>query len=280
MKFRALLILPICLFIVSGCDGPPARDGGGSSGAGDSTFSTVVSRGTINCGFIAYQPAIYTDEKGKVVGIFAETMERAAQNLDLKVNWIEGNWPDLIPNLTSKRWDAYCGSAWKNAPRIKAADFGTPLYYSYLSVWAAGGTGLDLASLNRAELKVAVLDGDTSLAVANQRFPEVTQVSLTELNSYSDLFDLVVSGRADFTIAEASYVDLYLRSKGDKALESVGAPIQIYPNAMMFRKEDDDLRRALDGAIEELVNQGFLDEKIMQYAEGQVLPLAKPYQMP
>lgn len=244
-----------------------------------SSFKGVEDRAIIDCGYISYQPAIFNDENGKVVGIFAETMEKAANNLGWKVNWIEGNWPDLIPNLNAKRWDAYCAAAWKNAARIRAADFGIPLYYSYLSVWGKDSLkDVTLAKLNSSDYTVAVLDGDTSMAVADQKFKDAKRVSLTELNSYSDIFDTVTSGRADFTIAEASYVKQYNENRTGPKLVALGdGPIRIYPNAMMFRKEDIALRRAISGAVEELINEGFVDTLIEKYAKDEVLPVAKPY---
>jgi ABC-type amino acid transport substrate-binding protein len=273
-NFKALLLLIWAMFNLVGCDKNT------SNIDVTSTFAQVEQTSSINCGYISYPPAAFKDEKGELKGIFVEAMDKAASNLGWKVNWIEGNWPDLISNLNSGRWDAFCAAAWKNSARIKAADFGMPLYYSYLSVWGKEGLNIsDINQLNSKDYTVAVLDGDTSLTVANNQFSNAKQNALTQLNSYSDIFDLVTSGRADFTIAEASYVISYNKSS-EQNLGMIGdAPVQIYPNAMMFRKEDIALRRAVSGALEELLNQGYITTLIDKYAKDEVLEVAPPYKL-
>jgi ABC-type amino acid transport substrate-binding protein len=48
---------------------------------------------------------------------------------------------------------------------------------------------------------------------------------------------------------------------------------------MMFRKEDIALRRAVSGALEELLNQGYITTLIDKYAKDEVLEVAPPYKL-
>jgi len=274
----AAFVAAAVAFLVSYTRVEPAVPG--PQNAMQSTFSSVNQSGILKCGYIAYPPAIYKDEAGEVVGIFADAVNEAASRLEWRVEWIEGNWPDLLTNLNSSRWDAFCGAAWMNSVRVRAADFGDPLYYSFLSVY--GNTSLaDLGSyevLNSDEFTVAVLDGDTSMAVAAEEFPDAERLSLTELNSYSDIFDNIASGRADFTIAESSFVRQYNQNIGEEQLVQVGSqPIRVFANGMMYRKDAVDLRRAIDGILSGMLNEGYIDGLIEHYANGDVLPVAFPY---
>lgn len=104
MDSKTLLLSSVVALVVSIATGTLLRSNTSTQDiliAKKTTFKEVDARKTINCGFISYPPAIYSDKQGNVVGVFAESMEKAAENLGWKVNWIEGSWPDLIPNLNS-----------------------------------------------------------------------------------------------------------------------------------------------------------------------------------
>lgn len=266
--------------VIAGCS-----QGSSTQAQASDTYAAVAERGTLECGYIPYPPAMMKDPNtGELSGIFHDAIETAAGNLGWKVEWKEEvQWGTMIEGLRTKRYDAMCSSVWSNSARWAQADFTTPLYFSGVSAYVKTGDSrfdANIAVANSPEFKIATIDGDTSEAIARQLFPKAQLVSLPQLTDYSQILLAVKDGKADLTFAEPYYALQFAKANGEGiAPAGDGTPLRVFGNSMMVRKGDVALQSTLDGALMELLNDGTIDRLVEQYAGGKnaYLPVAHPY---
>jgi polar amino acid transport system substrate-binding protein len=254
-----------------------------TSSTGSSVYNKVVSSGTIRACYTAFPPALIKDPNtGKLSGIFFETLNKAAQNMGLKVDWsTEVGWGDAIEALNSGKCDIVGSDSWSNSTRGKSAEFIQPVYYSAINAYVrANDSRFDNNVLvaNNANYKLATLDGETSQVIAAQNFPNAKTIQLPQLSDVSQLFVNVADGKADMTFQDTTTGNQYMKSNPGKIKNvSTKNPIVVYGDVMMVKKGEFIFKSAIDNAIIELLNNGYVDGVINRYESGGIYRVAKPY---
>ena len=102
-----------------------------------SLYDRVMKSGKIRAAYTIYPPGCFKNEKGELKGVFVETLEQAAKNLNLSVEWTEEvGWATQIEGLDTNRYDMIGSSVWMNPKRARLATLSSPLYYSPLYICA------------------------------------------------------------------------------------------------------------------------------------------------
>jgi ABC-type amino acid transport substrate-binding protein len=263
-------------------DKPTAAPAGVSPSA---VYEKVIASGTIKAGYLVYPPACIKDPNtGKLSGIFVESLEKAAGDLGMKLEWIEASgWGTMIEDIKSGKEDIIGSAVWANSSRGKHAGFSTPLYWSGVCAFVRADDtrfDTDLSKINDPSVKVATIDGEMAELIANADFPSATKVSLPQNSELSLSLENVAVGKADITFAEPFFVNLYLKNNPGKLKNVTPAkPLRVFPNCMILPKTDVALKSMLDTALFEQLNSGFMDKLIQKYAPGlnSVFPSARPY---
>lgn len=275
-----VLTIVVSLLTVKFSDSPTI----GSTGS--SVYNKVVSSGTIRSCYIVYPPALIKDPNtGKLSGIFFETLNRAAKNMGLKVDWgTEVGWGDAIEALNSNKCDIIGSDAWSNSTRGKSAEFVQPVYYSAINAYVRASDNRfndDITVANNASYKLATMDGETSQVIASQNFPNAKTLQLPQLTDVSQLFVNVADGKADMTFQESTAANLYMKNNPGKIKNvSILKPIVVYGNVMMVKKGEFAFKSAIDNAIIELLSNGYVDGVINSYEKnypGGFYKVAAPY---
>jgi ABC-type amino acid transport substrate-binding protein len=222
---------------------------------------------------------------GKLSGVFVDTLDKAAANMGLKVDWTaEVGWGDAIEALNSDKCDIIGSSAWSNSTRGKSAEFAQPLYYSAINAYVRANDNRfnnDIAIANNANYKLVTLDGETSQAIASQKFPNAKTLQLPQLTDVSQLFVNVADGKGDMTFQDSSTGYNYMKNNPGKIKNVTPLkPIVVYGNVMMIKKGEFVFKSAIDNAINELLNNGFVDGVIDGYEKdfpGGFYRAAVPY---
>src|SRR5207253_5761520 len=123
---------------------------------------------------------------GKLSGIGIDSLEMAAKNLGLKVEWTEEvGWGSMLEGLQTNRYDMIATPIWTNSNRARLVDFSRPLYYSPINVWVKAGdkrfNETNLTTLNSPDKVIATVDGETAEVIANEDFPQAKKLSLPQL---------------------------------------------------------------------------------------------------
>lgn len=252
--------------------------------ANGDVYARVMSSGVIRCGYVPYPPGLIKDPNtGKVSGVFADTIEQAATALDLKVRWTEEvGWGSMIEGLNADRYDLICSPVWANGSRAKVADFTVPLFYSGIGAYVRANDSrfTSAEGFNRANVRVATIDGEMSAIIAHQQYPNAATISLPQTSDDAQLLLNVASGKADVTFVEPFVANQYLASHPG-SLKNVASdhPLRVFGNTMMLKKGEYRFAAMLDVALSELINSGEIDTLLQRYAgaTGGFYPVAQPY---
>ncbi|MBP6943083.1 MAG: transporter substrate-binding domain-containing protein [Candidatus Buchananbacteria bacterium] len=248
-----------------------------------SVYDRVVSSGTIRACYTAFPPALIKDPNtGELSGIFFETLNKAAQNMGLKVEWnTEVGWGDAIEALNSGKCDIVGSDSWSNSTRGKSAEFIQPLYYSAINAYVRANDNRfnnDVLVANNPNYTLATLDGETAQVIAAQNFPKAKTIQLPQLSDVSQLFVNVADGKADMTFQDTATANLYMKSNPGKIKNvSTQKPIVVYGDVMMVKKGEFTFKSSIDNAIIELLNNGYIDSVISRYESGGIYRVATPY---
>ena len=253
---------------------------------GSSVYNKVVSSGTIRACYVVYPPASIKDPNtGKLSGVFVETLNKAAENMGLKVDWnTEVGWGDMIEALNSNKCDIIGSPAWSNSTRGKSAEFSQSVYYSAINAYVRASDNRfngDITVANNPSYKLATIDGETSQLIASRQFPKAQTLQLPQLTDVSQMLLNVVDGKADMAFLEPTVANAYIKNNPGKVKNvSVTKPVVIYGNVMLIKKGEFTFKSAIDNAIIELLNNGYVDGVINNYEKdypGGFYRVAVPY---
>ena len=260
---------------------------GNAAFAAESVYDRVIKSGTIRAGYITYPPALMKDTKtGQMSGIFVETLEKAAENLGLKLKWTEEvGWGAQIEGLQTNRYDIIGSPVWANPTRGKLTTMSIPVYYSGIGIYVRKDDDRftkDRSKINSPDIKISTIDGETGDLIARTDFPSAKRVSLPQLTDISQLFLEVSTKKADVLFAEPYYAYEFLKSNPN-TVKNIAAkqPIRTLGNCYMFKRGEFDFKQMLDVAIEDLLNSGFVDRVIDKYepVPNTFYRVARPYRL-
>lgn len=275
------VVLAVCV-LQTGCAAP--------SGAvqRQTAFARTDSSGVLRAGYITYPPSFITTPDGsQKSGIMYDVMQRVAQGLNFKVEYVEEtSWATMIETVNSGRVDVVVTGLWPSSARARRADFSRPVYYSPVQAYvSAGKTSFDgdLAKINTASTRIATIDGELSAIVAKSDFPNAQTVSLPSSTDVSQLLLQLTTDKADVTFVEPAIAAGFL-AKNPGTIRKVNgvSPVRVFPNVFMVAKGETDLLNALNVAVDELVATNVVGATLARYDPSHDLFLtpAAPFAQP
>lgn len=260
-----------------------------ASNQSQTVYNRVVSSGVIRACYVAYVPAFIIDPKtNKLSGIFYDTLNKAAENMGLKVDWnLNADWGTQIQNLNSDKCDIVGSDSWSNSTRAKSAEFITPLYYSGINAYVRSNDsrfGTDPLVGNDPKYTVVYEDGETSQVIVKQSFANAKTISVPQTADASEMLLDVTSNKADMAFVDPAIANQFLTTHpGAIKNVSVVKPVVVYGNVMMVKKGEFALQQMVSNAINELLGNGYVDQVINKYAKdypGVYYRVATPYVVP
>ena len=250
-----------------------------------SVYERVIENDKIRAAFISYPPALMKDTKsGKMSGIFVEVLEKACENIGIELEWTEEvGWASQIEGLESDRYDIVGSPVWANVVRGTKTTMSTSVYYSGIGVYVrANDVRFDnnFSKINSENVKVGVIDGETSSIIASQDFPNAQKYSSVQLTDISQKFLDLTSKKCDVVFAEPYYAYEYEKNNpGTIKNIASESPIRLFGNCYMFKKNEFQMKHMLDVAIQDLINSGFVEKVIDKYepAPNLFYRVAPPY---
>ncbi|OIO51450.1 hypothetical protein COY93_03545 [Candidatus Uhrbacteria bacterium CG_4_10_14_0_8_um_filter_58_22] len=261
---------------------------GGPVGGAD-VYDGVIKSGVVRACYLVYPPASIKDPNtGEMSGVFVETLEKAAENMGLTVEWnAEVGWGEMIEALDSNRCDIIGSPAWSNSTRGRSAEFVQPVYYSAINAYVRADDhrfDQDIRVANDSSFKLATVDGETSQLIVSRQFPNAQTLELPQSTDVSQMLLNVADGKADMAFLEPTVANEYDRNNPGRIKNvSVDKPVVIYGNVMMVKKGEFLFKTAMDNAVSELLNNGYVDELIDRYEAdypGGFYRVAAPYVVP
>ncbi|HCU00255.1 TPA: hypothetical protein DIC20_00950 [Candidatus Dependentiae bacterium] len=285
LKILGVVVLTVVVSLITIKVGSPSKNTAISS----NVYDSVLKSGVIRACYVVYPPASIKDPNtGKMSGVFVDTLNKAAENMGLKVDWnAEVGWGDMIEALNSNRCDIIGSPAWSNSTRGRSAEFAQSIYYSAINAYVRANDSRFDNNINLANnkiYKIATVDGETSQLIASRQFPNAQTLQLPQSTDVSQMLLNVADGKADMAFLEPTIANEYMKNNPGKVKNvSVDKPVVIYGNVMMIRKGEFAFKTMMDNSITELLNNGYIDGVIDQYEKdypGGFYRASVPYVVP
>lgn len=266
-----LLIVVVAAAVAFSVVYATGRKGEEAGGKVESVYDRVVRTNTLRCGYIVYPPSLLRDPNtGAFSGISYDIMTRLAQDLGLKVEWVEETGSgSMIENLKTGRFDLMCTSVWATPARGRAAEFSIPLYYTALNAYARADDPRfqdGMKAVNPADITISTIDGGLAAAIAREDYPQAKTYSMPELTDFSHLLLAVQDKHADITFSEEAQAAAFDKvNPGVLANITPEQPVRVLANAFLMKMGEDRFAVMLNNAIRNLHNNGFIEKAVAAY---------------
>jgi polar amino acid transport system substrate-binding protein len=206
-----------------------------------------------------YPPFESLDPSGQIVGFDKDIGDALCERIKAKCEFVNQAWDGIIPALLANKYDAILSSMSITEERMKQVGFTQKYYNTPPAIVVPKDSTLE--GVTPEDLKGITIGAQTSTIHANyvqEKFPD------TELKVYPspDEYKLDLSnGRLDAAIDAVVVLDTWVKSDAGACCRILGLltpdPVIDGPGAgIAVRKEDTDLRDALNKAIDDIRADG------------------------
>jgi len=254
----------------------------------DTAYSRVIEKGVLRCGYSPWPGLLDVDPNTKKLsGVFYDYLNALGKAMDIKVEWTEEVAFGEIPEaLNQGRIDAHCSGAWTNPVRGKFVDSVVPVAYQYITAFArAGDMRFDnhLDKINTSDVKVSVIDGESSSTIALASFPNAKIISNPQGTDGMQMLMDVITGKADVAFTDLSMLQRVMEKNPGKMRQVKAAyPLQVFGTPIWVKKGEVKLKNMLDVATMQLINDGSIERILAQHEKmkGMFLRPNVSYQSP
>ncbi|WP_263139693.1 cystine ABC transporter substrate-binding protein [Pseudomonas sp. RIT-PI-AD] len=224
--------------------------------ASENLLQQIEQRGTLRIGLEGtYPPFNFQDETGQLTGFEVEIANAVAKELGVKPDFQPSKWDGILAALESKRLDVVINQVTISEERKKKYDFSVPYTVSGIQVLTRKGEESKFGKLSDLDgKKIGVVLGTNYEDWLKQNAPKA------DIRTYDDdptrNQDLRV-GRLDAILGDRLAAFELIKKTGD-TLAVAGEPFARQEAGIALRKDNPELRDALDKALEKLRKDGTL----------------------
>jgi lysine-arginine-ornithine-binding protein len=209
----------------------------------------------------SYAPFESKAPNGQLVGFDIDLGNEICARMKAKCVWVENDFDGMIPALKAKKFDGVLSSMSINEARLKEINFSAKLFNTPTRMVAKSGSGLQPTAASLKGKRVGVEQGTIQEAYAKAHWAPGGVEVVPYQNQSLVLADLA-SGRLDASLQDAIQADEgFLKKPEGKGFAFAGGnlndPKTLGTGAGIgLRKEDTDLKAAIDKAIASILKDG------------------------
>ncbi|CTQ47456.1 transporter substrate-binding domain-containing protein [Roseibium aggregatum] len=219
-----------------------------------------------------YPPFNYFDSAGQIKGFDIDIGNALCEKMKVKCEWVTTDWEGIIPALNANKFDTIVASMSITDERSKIVSFTEPYYFNPGQFVTAKDSGLKGAMPSDLTGKtIGTQSGTLEVKVLEQYFPE------SEIQLYPTLDDSLLdleTGRVDAVYASAFVLADWLATETGSCCNFVGQMFREKSNkgtGIAVRKDDEDLRIALNKALAEIMADGTYEEIRSRYFDFDIM---------
>lgn len=234
----------------------------------DDEWARIQEEGILRVGVEGtYPPITYHDESGALVGFDVEIAEAIGEKLGVTVDFTEAEWDSLLAAVDSGRIDTVINAVSITQERKEKYDFTSPYVslYRHIIVRGDNDTIKSLEDLNGTKCAENI-----TTEYAEQL--EELGAAIVPIDTLQQAFDLIESGRADFTILEDIQFYPYLKENPDadfKIAFTIDDDVDQF--AIPVKKGETRLLDKIEQALAELKEDGTLSSISQKYFDSDVI---------
>jgi polar amino acid transport system substrate-binding protein len=202
-----------------------------------------------------YAPSEYLDTDGKtVVGFDVDLFNAVAAKLGLKTDWQSAKFADIIPGISSGKYNIGVSSFTVNADREKQATMVS--YFSAGTQWAAkAGATIDPANACGKKIAVQTSTVQVDDITARSKKCGTKTITIDQYQAQGDATNAVITGKDDAMLAD-SPVCAYAVKQTNGQLSLVGDIYDSAPYGYVLPKDQTDFASAVASAVQALITDG------------------------
>ena len=233
-------------------------------------LSRINKTGELHAGYGVYPPYTKEDPNTKEVSGFSiEIIDQIAKELKCKVVWHRLNWNTMSADLKRGEYDVIADPIFQTIPRAREFAFTKP--YAYFADGIAvvpkdENRFTDFDSLDQQGVTIAVGQGWASETLVKTRFTKATIKSVQTATDLLQVFNEVVSGRADVSVTDGADARRFVQEHSDtvKALWLDNPPASM-PAGFALRFSDKEGAEFLSVCLRNLESTGILESLARKY---------------
>ena len=216
-----------------------------------------------------YPPFESKTPQGKLVGFDIDLGNALCAQMKAKCVWVESQFDGMIPALKARKFDAILSDMGITEERMKQINFTVPLYDTHAQLIAHKGAGLLPTPESLKGKTVGVEQGTVQERYALAKW-QPHGVTVVPYGDQAQVESDLISGRLDVVFTDAAQAaNGFLKHPQGKDFELAGPIVEdpiIGPGtAIGLRKDDAELKTALDNAFAEIKKNGTFDKIQKQY---------------
>ena len=221
----------------------------------ETTLERIQRTGEIRIGYANEAPFAYTKPDGSVTGESPEITRVIFKTIGVtQVHAVLTEWGGLIPGLLAGRFDVIAAGMYVTPERLQQVSFTDPHYQIGDTLLVAKGNPRKLNSyasiVADKRVKLAIMSGTAEYGYA--RAAGVPDAQIMQVPNTIAQLQAVRTGRAQAAVGtQLTMRDLDV--KGGSRVEAItdfkDDPAHIGYGALAFRKDDQDLRDAVNAAL-------------------------------
>ncbi|WP_338116873.1 ABC transporter substrate-binding protein [Vibrio maerlii] len=215
----------------------------------------------------AYPPFSWTEADGSIAGFDVDMANALCKEMEVKCKIVPQDWDGIIPSLLARKYDAIIAAMSITEERKKKVDF-TGKYAQIPNKFIAK-KGADLNFDNLDGAKIGVQRATTHDKYLTDTYGK--KIDIVRYGSFDEAYLDLANGRIAAVLGDASALEEGVINKaGGEAYEFVGPSLtdpKWFGDGMgiAVRKQDKDLTKKLDAAIESLREKGVYQEIAAKY---------------
>jgi len=246
-RLSVTLALATALMLTACGGNSDARGGGASGSSGSSGTLRVATEGT-------YSPFSFHDpSSNELTGYDVEVAKAVGAKLGKKVVFSETQFDSIFAGLESDRYDVIANQVTITPERQAKYLFSTPYTVS-------SGVVVTRADDNSVH-SLADVKGKRSAQSTTSSFAELATkagAQVEPVEGFTQAITLLKQKRVDVTINDSLALLEYLKTTSDKGVKIAAKIDPPSKQALVFRKNETDLQKQVDGALAALRADGTL----------------------
>ena len=222
-----------------------------------------------------YAPFESKNASGELVGFDIDIAKELCNRIDTKCTFVESDFDALIPSLKAKKIDAIISSLSITEKRQKEIAFTDKLYAANARLIAPKDSKIEPTLVALKGKRVGVLQGSTQEAFANAEW-QPKGIDVVAYQNQDLIYSDLSSGRIDAAFRdEVAGSEGFLKQEAGKGYAFAGPSVKNdeffgVGTGMGLRKDDAELKAALDKAFAEMRQDGTYDKLAKKYFDFDV----------
>ncbi len=221
----------------------------------------LTDDGKLTMGTNATFPPYEFYEDGKIVGIDAEIAQAIADKLGLELVIEDMEFNSIITAVVSNGVDMGLAGMTVTEERLESVNFSTSYATGIQSVIVVDGSGIETLD-DLAGKKIGVQLSTTGDIYASDEYGDDNVV---KYNKGADAVLALIGGDVDAVIIDNEPAKSYVAANADANLKILDTEYAVEEYAAAISKENPELLKAVNAAIEEMLLDGTIDAIIEKY---------------